>query len=118
MAIFGGVLLIRASIVHAGQPLSDRLKEVGDNAGFDTTKAEFGLSQYIGSIINGIASLLGTIFFAQMVYAGYQWMTAAGDAKQVEDAKNIIKRSIVGLAVVLGAWAITIFVTSALYNAR
>jgi len=41
-------------------------------------------------------------------------MTAAGREDQIEKAKEIIKATIIGLAIVMSAYAITFFVTSKL----
>ena len=61
--------------------------------------------------------LLGVIFFVFMVYAGYTWMTAQGDEKKVEKARDTIKNSIIGLALVLAAYGITRLVVSLLGQA-
>ena len=49
-----------------------------------------------------------------MVYAGYLWMTARGEEEKITKAQNIIKGTIIGLIVVMSAYAITYFVTSGL----
>jgi lysylphosphatidylglycerol synthetase-like protein (DUF2156 family) len=110
--------------VHAQAPaasdpgsLTGRLHAIGTEAGFSDRTNSTTFAQYIGRIINISMSLLGTIFVAQMVYAGYLWTTARDEADQLEKAKHIIRRSIVGLAIVLSAWAITYFVLSRLYLA-
>ena len=89
-----------------------RLRRVGGTtgAGVDTGTSTTTFAEIIGKIINGAMGLLGVIFVAQMVYAGYLWMTASGEEEQLTKAKHIIRRSIVGLAIVLAAWAITSFV--------
>lgn len=110
---------------HADEPavggaaagsLMGRLRRVGGTtgAGLDTGTNVTTFAEIVGKIINGAMGLLGVIFVAQMVYAGYLWMTASGEEEQLTKAKNIIKRSIIGLAIVLAAWAITSFVLSRL----
>ncbi len=68
----------------------------------------------IGTIIKGALSLVGTIFLILTVYAGYLWMTASGNEEQVTKAKDIVTQAIIGLAITLGAYAITTFVTGRL----
>lgn len=94
--------------------LFGRLRRVGGAAGVENLTTETSFAEIVGKIINGAMALLGVIFVAQMVYAGYLWMTASGEEEQLTKAKNIIRRSIVGLAIVLAAWAITTFVLSRL----
>ena len=72
--------------------------------------------QVIGGIITGVIGLLGVIFFILILYGGYLWMTARGNEQQIEKAKNIIKSSTIGLAVVLGAYLITFIVVQLLIS--
>ena len=78
-------------------------------AGFGKTD-ETSLSQTIGGVIKAALSLVGTIFLALTVYAGFLWMTAAGDESKVEKAQNIIRSAVIGLVIALGAYGITTFV--------
>ena len=64
----------------------------------------------VGQIIGVVLSLIGVIIFAYLVYGGFLWMTAGGNSKKVEDAQGIIKNTIVGLIVVVSAYAIVSFV--------
>ncbi len=66
---------------------------------------------YVGTIINAALTLVGLIFLVLMVYAGYLWMTARGESEQIDKAKQIITASIIGLVIVLSAYAISTFVT-------
>ena len=64
----------------------------------------------IGYLISAVLALAGTIFLILTIYSGILWMTARGDDAQVEKATNIIRRSAVGLIIVVAAYAITFFV--------
>jgi len=57
---------------------------------------------------------LSLIFIVLILYAGYNWMTAGGEEKKVEDAKGTITRAIIGLVIIIAAFAITYFVFNAL----
>ncbi len=85
-----------------------------DAAGF---KEGIDIEDIVGTIINAFLGLLGTIFVVLMIYAGYLWMTAAGNEEEVTKAKKILGGAIVGLAIVLTAWAITRFVITGLGKA-
>lgn len=60
-------------------------------------------------IIKTLLGLLGIIFFALTVYAGYLWMTAGGEDEKVTKAKTLLQQAIIGLAIILSAYAITLF---------
>jgi len=95
--------------------ITDKLKEVGSNAGY--TEEEPNVAETIGSIIKVALSILGVIFMTYIVYAGYLWMTARGEEEKITKAKAIIRGSIIGLIIVLGAYAITAFVVDRITKA-
>ena len=63
----------------------------------------------IAKIIRILLGFLGIIALSLMLYAGYTIMTSAGDANQVDKGKRILLNAVIGLAVVLSAYAITQF---------
>lgn len=73
---------------------------------------EGNIGNITGEIINTALSLVGIIFLALMVYAGYLWMTARGEESQIETAKKIVSSAIIGLVLTMSAYAITTLVTS------
>ena len=70
-----------------------------------------------GQIINFFIAALGILFLVLMVYGGYLWMNARGNEQQVEKAKSLITQAVLGLIVVLSAYAITYFVVTNLMTA-
>jgi len=84
------------------EPTQKMLGETGLN--------DFTLVQIIVAIIQIALSLLGIIFLIIIVFAGYSWMTAAGNEEAVKKAQDMIKRAIIGLVIVLMAYAITYFI--------
>lgn len=86
------------------------LNNVSERAG----TAGASLESVVGRLINGALSLVGIIFLVLMVYAGYLWMTARGEEEQVKKAQSIIRSSIIGIVIVVSAYAITFFITTKL----
>ena len=68
------------------------------------------LSSRVGILIGAVLSFIGVIFMALIIFGGFQWMIARGNDQQVEKAKNLIIQSIIGLIIVLSAYAITAFI--------
>ena len=64
----------------------------------------------VSTLIAALLSFLGVIFLILLIYGGYLWMTDRGEEKQVTKAKSIIKNALIGLVIVLAAYAITSFV--------
>ena len=71
----------------------------------------------VGSIIGAVLGLLGVVFLALMVWAGFNWMTAGGDKSKVETAQGTIQRAIIGLIVIASAYALSSFVLEKVLNA-
>lgn len=86
------------------------VKSAAGTAGYDANADETSFAELIGSIIKTVLSFVGVIFLVLMVYAGYLWMTARGDETQIEKSQNIIRSSIIGLAITVGSFSITAFI--------
>ncbi|MBI4089835.1 MAG: hypothetical protein HY421_00365 [Candidatus Kerfeldbacteria bacterium] len=65
------------------------------------------------SWVLGMLALLAVVF---IIYAGFVWMTAAGNEEKIERAKKIISSAVIGLVIVILAWAIVIFVAGTTSN--
>lgn len=72
---------------------------------------------YIAKIIGIALSLVGVIFLMLMVYGGYVWMMAKGDETEAKKAQGIITMAIIGIIVVIAAYAATKFVVDRLIGA-
>lgn len=68
-------------------------------------------------IINVILGLLGTVVTCLIIYAGFNWMTAAGNDEKIESAKKTIYAAVLGLIIIMMSYAITRFVTNQTYTA-
>lgn len=68
-------------------------------------------------IINISLSLLSFILLGVILYAGFLWMTAGGDEKQVQKAKDMIRNGIIGVIIILTSWMIVTFVINKLLGA-
>lgn len=83
------------------------LEETAEQTGHTKFPTLKSLPEVVGIAIKGLLTFLGVIFLGLMIYGGYKWMLARGNEQEVEAAKNTIRNAIIGLIVVLGAYAIT-----------
>ncbi len=67
-----------------------------------------------GTFIKASLALVGTVFLGLMVYGGFLWMTARGAEDQIAKSKETIVAALIGIAVILSAYAITNMITSSL----
>jgi heme/copper-type cytochrome/quinol oxidase subunit 2 len=113
--------LLPALTCWAGDTITDQMKGNLKNVSLPTAKADQNddaVLNMIGQAINIFLSLLGMIFMILIIYAGYKWMMALGREEEVSSAKEIIRSAIMGLIVVLSAYAITFFIMSRLQNIK
>jgi len=105
----------------AQQDITDRMREAiktvnlpGDETGLDVERRT---QIIVGLIINAFLSLFGIIFMILILYGGYKWMMAAGREEELTKAKDIIRSAIIGLIIVMAAYAISYFIAIALETA-
>jgi len=88
-------------------------KKIANQAGYSQTSISNPSSFLATKASEGIAvilSFLGAIFLILMIYSGYIWMTAHGNDAQVTKARTIMTQAVVGLLIVVSAYAITMFI--------
>jgi hypothetical protein len=68
------------------------------------------LAMIISEIIKAVLLLLGVVFLALIVYGGFIWLTSAGNEENITKAKKILTAAIIGVVIILSAYAITAFV--------
>lgn len=111
-------LLVPSSVFAAG-PFGEA------TAKLDTLKADTGpyagttssLPNLIGGVINVLLGSLGIIFVIFVVQAGILYMTAGGDPAKVEKAKKMITQNVIGLIIIVAAYAIASFVIGQIQGA-
>jgi hypothetical protein len=69
-----------------------------------------------GRIINVVLGFLGIVLLGYLLYAGFLWMTSGGESDKAEQARTMITNAIIGLVIIVAAFAISSFVLSSLVN--
>ena len=121
-AVFLGMFLVFSLVVFSDQASAYSFNEnsglikTGDSAGYPagdlSSGSENRLAEKVGYYISIVLSFVGVLFLGLTIYGGYRWMMANGNDSDVALAKKIITRALVGLVVVLSAYAITSFVSN------
>ncbi len=101
------ILLLPATAFAQLSKSETLLTDVGSQITEDT-----GLSfpELVGSFIRVILGILGIVFVVYVVYAGYLWMTASGEKEKVEKSKKLLGQAIIGIIIIVAAYAISAFV--------
>jgi len=119
LACFSMGMFMVAESVNAdigSQIKSPEFNEVADKVYNENPSGDVittSVQDIIAYVINSVLGLLGVIFLVLIIYAGFLWMTATGNDEQVTKAKNILIRAIIGVIIIVAAYAISFFVLSA-----
>ncbi len=97
---------------QTGDDLQNQMEEAGKIGYGGAQPTPNSLAELVATIIKAFLGLLGIIFVVLIIYAGYGWMTAAGDEEKVNKAKNTLKQAVIGLIIIIAAYAITFFIFS------
>ena len=87
--------------------------EYGEYSGLGTTDVR----TTVAKIINAALGLLGTVCVVLIVYAGIKYMTSGGDESKMKDATKVIMGAILGLLIIMSAYAISTYITKNIYEA-
>lgn len=69
------------------------------------------------SVIRIILGFLGIVAVIIILLGGFKWMTAGGNEDKVGEAKKLIIAGVIGLVIIIAAFAIATFVLSQLMSA-
>ncbi|HOX61114.1 MAG TPA: hypothetical protein PLV72_03860, partial [Candidatus Magasanikbacteria bacterium] len=108
-----GFLFLTVLPVEAQNAPNFGLEPVGQNIGLGT--ADIRLT--IARIIRVALGFLGIVAIGMGLYGGFMYMTAGGEEDRVTTGKKIIINSVIGLAIILSAFAIATFVINKLADA-
>ena len=94
-----------AQIIDTGA-MEKFTSDVGVEAGFQ----QVSLGYVVAMLIRGFLGLVALIFVILIILAGVRWMNSAGNEETIKKAQDTIKNSVIGLIIILAAWAITYFI--------
>ena len=83
--------------------------DIAENSGIPVS-----IPTTIGKIIGSVLAFVGVLFLILMIYGGLTWMTARGNEQEIEKAKETITNAVIGLIIVLAAYAITAYIGNVL----
>ena len=69
-----------------------------------------GLAFYIASLWRTVVIVGGLAFIIYLVWGGIEYLTSGGDKTKVADAQTKITSSVIGIAILVASYAITLFI--------
>lgn len=103
-------LLIFAIAIGLFIPEVTFAQSVFESFGDSVNLANNSLPVVIGNLIRAALGVLGIIVVVIIVYAGFVWMTSAGNPDRIARAKKTLRNAAIGLLIILASWAITTFI--------
>ncbi|MBU1037108.1 hypothetical protein KKF32_03665 [Patescibacteria group bacterium] len=110
IALAGGLLWAIPLMVGAQASLGI---EIGGSTGLGSRD----LKETIASVLNVLLGFLGIIAVIVILLGGFKWMTAGGNEDKVAEAKKLLGAGIIGLIIILAAYAIATYVISTISTA-
>ena len=104
-------LLFLMETARAQSPTQAGLAAAGSSAGYGTGTT---VETVIAIIINGVLGIAGLIFIVMIVWGGVQYFLSQGDAGLVKKAKGTLTWSVIGLVIIVAAYALTTFLFTSL----
>lgn len=117
VAIFFASIMMLSAVYVLPAMAQTNTDPFGISYGANTGLGNADPRDIIANVIRVGMGFLGTIAVIIILIGGFKWMTAGGNDTKVGEAKKYIMYGIVGLIIVLSAYAITTFVLSSLVNA-
>jgi hypothetical protein len=123
LTIFITIIAISTFLPVKAADISDAFNETSSSVLSQTVKgagffqdSSNNIDNLVQTIINTTLSFLGVIFTIIIIYAGFKWMTAEGSPETVTKAKGLLKNAVIGLIIVLAAYAISVAIFTFFIN--
>jgi hypothetical protein len=94
--------------------LTGGLNDAAAGAGYNQS---LSLPDIIGRLIAAVLGAVGIILVIRVIQAGILYMTANGEPAKTATAKKMISEAIVGIIIIIAAYALTDFVITQLAGA-
>lgn len=115
MIAFGGLLsLALVAPASAADEGEIGVESLGLEYGAATGLGSKDVRETIAQIIRVALGLLGIVAVVIILIGGFKWMTAGGNEEQVGEAKKWIFSGVIGLAIILSAYALASFIINQL----
>ena len=76
----------------------------------EKTEGEKSLMSNVSMLINVFASVMGFLAIGMIIYGGFMLLTAQGDPARIKRGKDVVLYSVIGVILVMLAYAIVNFV--------
>ena len=115
--LFVSVLAVAILMPTLALAYDDMGPYLGLEYGKETNLGTQDVRLTVARIINATLGILGILATVLVIYAGFKWMTSAGNEEEAGQAKKILYAAVIGLVIILSAYSLVKFVTTQLFRA-
>ena len=106
LVVFAGFLVAAFWLTSSPSLAVTVDQNVGSTLGLGTADLE----STVIKILQWALGLLGLVAVIIIMYGGFVWLTAAGNEEKIRKAKRILRDAVIGLVIIMLAWAIVTFI--------
>jgi len=88
------------------------IEDIGSSIGLST----LDLKSTVINIIKWVLGIVSLVAVSFLIYGGILWMTSKGNEEKIAKAKKVIINTVIGIVIILLAWAIVLFVEGFVTN--
>jgi hypothetical protein len=71
------------------------------------TMTATNLAQFVQPFVNAVIVIAAVASFLSALFAGFRYVSSAGDVKQTQNATNMLTYSLIGLGIAVAAFVLT-----------
>lgn len=117
LAFTVGMFLFPSTVPILAESATTTISTGLDAAAGDAYSKDLTITVFIGNLIRILLAATGIFFLVLTVYAGILYLTAWGDETKIKTAKKLLTNAIIGLVIIIGAYALSRYVVDALSTA-
>jgi len=106
----GAITAVAGVLASTGMVFAGDTKAATSPIGNISIEVPAAYSSDVGDIFNKVLGFVlviaGILVFAYLIWGGVEWITSGGDSGKTEKARNKITGAIVGLVILVSAYAI------------
>jgi len=102
------VLGLVMPVVANAQEMNNGLENFRTHATYGNTD----LPSAMGNIMRIVLGFLGLVCAVIIIAGGFKWMTSSGDETKIAEAKKLMVAGIVGIIIVVLAYAVAAYLTA------
>ncbi|MFA5186158.1 MAG: hypothetical protein WC551_06735 [Patescibacteria group bacterium] len=107
MGLILALTFLPAAVSAASTPVAGQsLDTIAAKYKFEDQMGGKDIPQIVARIISWVLPVTGSLLLLMFLYGGFLWFTAGGSAEQVKKATQTMTNAVIGMAIIVGAYAI------------